>query len=374
MKLMPRYSDCYLILLIALLSACSGETPESTSISLQQALGQTENSGFLFADKPRKFSFPEDHGPHDGFRNEWWYLTGNIAAGQGRQYGYQVTFFRIALATESNTQRRSNWATNHVWMAHVALTDINAKKHYARERFSREAVGLAGIRIDSYKIWVGNWKMFSPTLDSPWQLDIPTEDFQLKLNLVPAKAPVLQGNQGLSQKSSENGNASYYYSVTRLHSEGSIEIHGQSHSVTGLSWLDREWSSSALGKDQVGWDWFSMQLDDGSDLMFYHLRNSQGNADRHSAGSIVSAEGQITQLKFDDVTLEPKRWWKNSAGTRYPVAWELEIKPLNQTWVVEALLDSQEMALSVRYWEGLVAIKLSDREIGKGYLEMTGYH
>ncbi len=366
-----------LLLILILLGACSPESTPNPAVSLQQALGSESGSGsgsgFLHAHSPREFDFPADHGPHNGFRNEWWYITGNVAADQGQRFGFQVTFFRFALRPQSEMKRRSKWATNQFWMAHVALTDPTTQKHIATERFSREALGLAGVRTDPFDLWVGDWKIFSASKGFPWRLNVNTDKFSLDLEFAPLTSPILQGEQGLSQKSTEKGNASYYYSVSRLQSEGAIRFGENNYTVSGLSWLDREWSSSALGPDQVGWDWFSMQIDDGTDLMFYRLRNRQQETDVHSGGSIVDANGVQTNLHFNDIDLKPKRWWKSRNGANYPVAWELEIKPLHKQWLVEAVVDQQEMDFSVRYWEGMVSISENGAIIGRGYLEMTGY-
>lgn len=199
------------------------------------------------------------------------------------------------------------------------------------------------------------------------------DSFGLQLELAPLRKPVLQGDNGLSQKGSESGNASYYYSITRLASSGRLRLGEESLELHGLSWLDREWSTSALAGSQAGWDWFSLQLDDGSDLMFYRLREKNGASSSHSAGMLVDATGGQVPLTLDDVILTPRRWWNSSNGVRYPVAWELEVKPLQSRLLIEALVDDQEMDVSVRYWEGAVSVSDAGKVVGQGYLEMTGY-
>jgi len=178
---------------------------------------------------------------------------------------------------------------------------------------------------------------------------------------------------GLSQKSSDPGNASYYYSITRLKTRGTVKIGAEQFQITGLSWLDREWSTSALGENQVGWDWFSLQLDEGTDLMFYNLRNREGGSDPHSAGTILTANNNQILLSHNNLDLVPVRWWTNSKGVEYPVAWELYIKPQERKLVVESVINNQEMNLSVNYWEGMVTVSENSKQIGKGYLELTGY-
>ena len=361
----------FLIALTLLLGGCSAQTPEPGKAPGVPA--NWEQSGFLRAERPREFSFPEDHGPHQGYRTEWWYLTGNLQTPDKRPFGYQITLFRIALSAQEPERSASHWRASHVWMAHLALTDIDAKKHHHLERFSREALGLAGAQSDPLRIWVEDWELSRNDPNSPWQLSAGSDEFSLELALAPLREPLLQGENGLSHKGGETGNASYYYSITRLATSGTLKLDGELVNLRGLSWLDREWSTSALAENQAGWDWFSLQLDDASDLMFYRLREKSGDSSTQSAGSFVQADGTLLKLKSDDLILNPRRWWKSGKGTRYPVAWELTIKPLQRRLVIEALIDDQEMDLSVRYWEGAVRITEAGRQIGLGYLEMTGY-
>lgn len=356
------------ILLLLLFAGCSPQPGTAPGVPTSW-----EQAGFLRADRPREFSFPEDHGPHQGYRTEWWYLTGNLKTPDKRPFGYQITLFRIALTPEPPDRSASAWRAGHIWMAHLALTDVATKTHYSQERFSREALGLAGAQRDPLSIWVEDWRLYRDGIQSPWRLSAGTDEFSLELKLKPVREPVLQGENGLSRKGSEPGNASYYYSITRLDTSGTLTLADQRISLRGLSWMDREWSTSALADDQAGWDWFSLQLDDGSDLMFYRLREKSGESSPQSAGSLLNADGTLLKLHVADVALSARRWWKNSEGVRYPVAWELNVKPLQRRFLIEALVDNQEMDLSVRYWEGAVSVKEAGGQIGSGYLEMTGY-
>ena len=354
--------------------ACSTENPEGDpTISLESALGGEADSGYLRALEHREFIFPEDHGAHNGYRNEWWYITGNLETSQGRAFGYQITFFRIALTSDTENKRQSRWATNHIWMAHVALTDPEGSQHISQERLAREAMDLAGVSQNPFKLWVGDWQLQSPNTSFPWQINVDGEGFELELNVDALTSPVLQGDRGLSQKNSKPGNASYYYSITRLKTRGTIKMGAEQFAVTGLSWLDREWSTSALGENQVGWDWFSLQLDEGTDIMFYNLRNREGKSDPNSAGLILTANGHQILLDHTNLELAPVRWWTNSKGVKYPVAWELHIKPQKRKLVVASVINNQEMDSSVKYWEGMVTVTENNMEIGKGYLELTGY-
>ena len=215
----------------------------------------------------------------------------------------------------------------------------------------------------------------SPDGAFPWRLEVDAGDFALDLSLRPDKPPVLQGDRGLSQKSATPGNASYYYSLTRLETAGEIRVDGRAIPVRGLSWLDREWSTSALDTHQVGWDWFALHLNDGRDLMYYQIRDRDQQPDPHSGGSLVAQDGTLRRLAQEEVTLTPLDWWSSPTGNRYPVIWTLDLGATGERLRVEAVLPDQEMDLSVRYWEGAVnALDAgTGRELGRGYLELTGY-
>ena len=351
-------------------------TPTPDSVSVSDALsGNTE--GFARALIPRPFKFPEDHGPHSGYKTEWWYFTGNLFSQHGRRFGYQLTLFRVGLVAEQQ-EIESQWAASEIYMGHFALTDAASKRFYSFERFSRKALDLAGAQAEPFAVWLENWRVASKgKAFFPLHLYAEQEGVSVSLTLNSHKPIVLQGNQGLSQKSREEGNASYYYSLTRMPSIGVITINGESHEVSGSSWLDREWSTSALGKDQAGWDWFSLQFDDGRELMFYRLRKKDGSADAYSSGSLVSVDGEVTPLKMDDVELTVlKQWQSEETGVRYPIQWQVVLPGHDLNLMVTPVQENQEMNLSVRYWEG--AIDVTGQESGqpirgRGYLELAGY-
>ncbi len=358
-----------------LLSACDQPTTPDT-LDLNAALGGVADQGFARAIEPHTFKFPAEHAAHPAFRNEWWYVTGNVQAADGRAFGYQVTFFRTAL-TPKPPRSPSAWVTHQVWMAHVALTDVQAQTHQHEQRFARGAAGLAGQADVPFKVWLEDWQIVGSNAgEFPWSVTVKTADFSLNLLLTPEKNPVLQGENGLSQKSSAPGNASYYYSFTRLKTEGEIRQGTARYTVSGQSWLDREWSTSALADDQAGWDWFSLQLNDGRDLMFYRLRLKNGQTDVHSAGKWVSPDGQAETLGAQAVKLKPLRYWQAASGARYPIAWELELPNPQHPLTIEALVEDQLMQTGIiTYWEGAVRILDTDSqaELGRGYLEMSGY-
>jgi predicted secreted hydrolase len=332
------------------------------------------------ADRPRTFHFPDDHAAHPGYRIEWWYLTGNLKTNTDQldsnaEYGYQITFFITALQAKP-TDRKSAWVSHHIWMAHLAVSDINQQQHYQQQRLSRESLGLAGFQQQPFKIWLEDWQITAADNgDFPWKITAKDQEFSIDLTVNPLKPAILQGDQGLSQKSAETGNASYYYSFTRLNTTGTLTVAGKKQAVEGLSWLDREWSSSALGKDQVGWDWFSLQLNNNEELMYYRLRNKTGQSDRYSRGKWIKSNNDTIDLANDDVELTALEYWQSNTGKTYPISWQLTIPKLSQKLIVKAAIKDQEMRTSIHYWEGAVTVHETDSQqlIGKGYLEMTGY-
>jgi predicted secreted hydrolase len=364
------------LLLILALAAC-GEAPERPATAdgdgtLTGALGGDAEGGFARATEPRAFAFPRDHGPHPAYRNEWWYVTGNLRDEAGRRYGFQVTFFRIGLVPGA-VERPSAWAANQVWMAHFAVTDVAGERFHDFERFARDGdIGLAGASSDPVEVWLEDWRLERRD-DGTWRLRASAEGVALDLDLAPRKAPVLQGDAGLSQKSDEPGNASYYYSMTRIAADGTLTLDGAGREVGGTAWLDREWSTSALGPDQAGWDWFALQLDDGSDIMFYRLRRTDGSTDRHSAGIVVAPDGTTRYLAREDVALEVVDRWTSPRGGTYPARWRIEVAGLDAPLTVAPVMPNQELHGVVRYWEGAVDVLREGSPVGQGYVELTGY-
>jgi predicted secreted hydrolase len=325
----------------------------------------------------RAFSFPQDHGPHPEFRTEWWYYTGNLATAEGRRLGFQLTFFRSALAPEM-PERGSAWATRQAWLAHFALSDIEGGRFHSFERWSRGAVGLAGIQATPFRVWVEDW---SAAADGgpvfPMRLRASQGEVALDLRLEQGKPPVLQGDRGLSRKSSEPGNASYYYSLTRMPAAGTVRVGAETLAVTGAAWMDREWSTSSLGAGQVGWDWFALQLSDGTDLMLYQLRDAAGRPDPASSGTVIDPGGASRTLALRDFSLEVLDHWQSpNSGARYPSRWRLRLPSAGLDLTITPLLANQELDVSFRYWEGAVAVEGTRRGApvgGRGYVELTGY-
>lgn len=383
---MPRYLwivPVFLFIVLAMLTfyTLNSDTPPPATTPVTEALGEGDIEGYVRAYEPRTLQFPDDHGPHPDFRNEWWYLTGNLEDETGRHFGYQLTLFRIALSP-SPVKKDSTWRTRQLYMGHFAVTDTANKHHQGFERFSRGAAGLAGAQAVPFRVWLEDWSLSSAGEHSggtvfPLRVQAREDDIRLDLTLTATKPLILQGDRGLSQKSSEPGNASYYYSYTRLATQGSLRLEGQEFQVSGSSWLDREWSTSALGPDQAGWDWFALHLDDGRELMFYRLRLKAGGTDPYSSGTLVTAGGRKKPLGHDDVRLEVlDSWISPYSGDRYPIRWRLSVPAEDLELTIFPRVEDQEMSLSVHYWEGAVQAQgqAAGRAItGMGYLEMTRY-
>ena len=363
--------------------ACGAQpaAPLQTQLTLAESLNRTDMTGFLRADKPRQFAFPADHGPHDGYAVEWWYYTGNLRDASGREFGYQFTIFRSAFrppTPDASGAPQSAWRGATAYMAQLAVTAVADQQFFAYERFDRDALGIAGAQAAPFKVWLDDWHVASATPDvAQVQLRAAHGAVALDLQLDNSMPPVLQGNAGLSQKSAGVGNASYYYSVPRMATTGTLTIAGQAYQVTGTSWMDREWSTSALAADQVGWDWFAVHFDDGSDVMLYHLRRRDGSIDPYSGGSWRDASGSVTTFTSADIELNPVgEWTSPHTGANYPATWQLRIARMGLDVTVTPLLADQELPVTVRYWEGAVAVtgqRANHAIKGNGYLEMTGY-
>jgi len=337
----------------------------------------SEATGFARAEGPRPLTFPADHGPHLDYQTEWWYYTGNLDTSDGRHFGYQLTFFRRALVPPAQRQARaSNWATDQAYMAHFALTDIASKRYQAFERLSRGAAGLAGAQAVPYSAWLEDWRV-EEVEPNVYRLRAAQDNIALDLTLQGRKGPILQGDGGYSQKGPDPGNASYYYSLTRLESSGSVRVGDALYQVNGLSWMDHEFSTSALAADQVGWDWFALQLDDGSELMVFQIRKVDGSVDPFSSGTLIAPDGGTRHLSRDDFSITVGATWRSPhSGATYPAAWTVKVPSTGLTLEIKPYLADQELDLSYHYWEGAVRIggERAGRAVsGSGYIEMTGY-
>jgi predicted secreted hydrolase len=374
-------------LLVALLSvaACT-DAPQDVAVEQPPSntglryLGGEAESGFARAIEPREFVFPEDHASHPDYRSEWWYFTGNLATPTGRHFGFELTFFRFATAPPSQVaESGSAWRTDQIWMAHLAVTDSAGRRFFARERLSREALDLAGATSAPLRVWVEDWSATGEQTDGRLAFRLEARDGPLGLSLDVSSTlpPIANGERGLDRKGASPGNASFYYSVPRLNAAGSITIDDEVFPVTGLAWMDREWSTSSLDPGIVGWDWFALHLSDGRSLMVYRLRTVSGESSPYSGGSIVSTDGRRTALTAADFTLTALDHWSSPAtGTRYPIEWRLVIPLAAVDLMLSPYLDDQELNLSVRYWEGAVhaaSAGAAESLTAQGYMELAGY-
>ncbi len=372
---------------------------------------------------PWDWAFPRDHGQHPDYRTEWWYYTGNLKeVGTGRHFGYQFTIFRYGIVAEP-AQTRSAWAMRDVWFAHFAVSDIEGGEFYFSDVVERGSLGLAGASEEDMKVWIRDWQiepLGQPVAETPQPaqeitsggltanaferaaaqaLPLPfeisgekelgfrilaqAEDYGLELELRPGKPKVFHGpgDTGLSQKSAEVGNASHYYAFTRLLANGTVRIGERTFEVEGTSWFDHEFSTSALAENQDGWDWFSLQLDDNTELMVYGMRQDDGSVDPSSKGSFIYENGSKTHLKREDFTIKPTGTWKSATtGAEYPSGWEVSVPKLDLALTVTPMMKEQELALTgllpIAYWEGACRVKgqRAGREVGGyGYVELSGY-
>ena len=364
------------LLAACVLSGCRPTPQPIATMDLGELLAGTPQAGYARALDPRPFTFPADHGPHPDFATEWWYFVGTLATDDGREFGYQLTFFRQAVAP-SMPARESAWATRQIYLCHFTVTDVAGRRFAASEHYARGAMGLAGAQAQPWRVWVEDWSAEAVKGDfDRLRLRANADDHAIDLILDCGPGPVLHGDRGLSRKGPELGNASYYYSFCRMPTTGRITVAGRASDVHGRTWLDREWSTSALSDDQVGWDWFALRLDDGPDLMLYHLRRKDGSIDPFRGGSLIRGSTRRT-LPADSVTIAvTDHWTSPHSGANYPAGWRITVPSESLDLSVAPLLADQELPVSIRYWEGAVAIEgtHAGRDVaGRGYAELTGY-
>jgi predicted secreted hydrolase len=334
---------------------------------------------------PCHFDFPKDHGAHPGYRVEWWYHTGNVKTEQGKRYGFQLTFFRTQVsppgAEKAWPQNPSSWRTKQLYFAHTALTDIHGRRFYHDERMARGAVGLAGVEQDGplTEIFLGNWSALLGNGEQ--RLSVRADPFTLELTCKPLKPVAAHGDRGYSLKGRRPESASCYYSFTRLKTSGLLSVNGETYSTEGTAWMDHEYSSAPLEEDVVGWDWFSLQLQDRTELMIFLLRRRDGDYSTSSAGTFVDRSGNAAHLDYGDFQIEVLDDWKSpKTNARYPSQWRIRVFPLDLDLAVRPNLPDQELvtqrSTQVTYWEGSVSAKgrAQNKPVrGVGYVEMTGY-
>lgn len=348
-------------------------------VSLVGAMAAQNADGWRQAAPGREFAFPEDHRSHPDYKVEWWYYTGNVADADGRRYGYQLTFFRIGVVVKP--ENPSRWAVRDLFMAHLAVTDIDGRVFRFAERMNRAGVGWAGAATDSYRVWNEDWEGRLDPTTGRHVLKAAEGGLGIDLELDPGKPPVRHGRDGYSQKGSDAGNASHYYSLTRMPTRGTLTVDGRTVAVEGLTWMDHEFGTSFLESGQQGWDWFSVQLEDGTELMIFQLRREDGTVDPRSSGTWVAADGEAGAIGAGTFSLLPvERWRSGVSGAEYVTRWTIEVPELALKLDVRAAIEDQELVTErssgVTYWEGAVTVE-GNRDgaavRGRGYLEMTGY-
>lgn len=340
--------------------------------------------GLVFADEWKQalpgyeFSFARDHASHPDYKIEWWYYTGNVVTPDDHRFGYQLTFFRVGV--DKAPVNPSRWAVRDLFMAHLAVTDISGQKFQFTEKINRAGIGWAGAATDSYRVWNEDWEA-RQNEQGQMTLRAMQDGIGLELTLDQGKPPVIHGARGISRKGAQAGNASHYYSLTRMPTRGAIVIDGQRYEVAGLSWMDHEFGTSFLEKEQQGWNWLSLQLDDKTELMLYEFRRTDGARGPHTSGTFIDQSGRATNIAAGEFTLAPEAQWRSpKTGASYPVVWKVSLPSRRIELTVRAALNDQELdtraSTRVNYWEGAVEFtgtKDGKPVQGRGYLEMTGY-
>src|SRR5690348_1665050 len=325
-----------------------------------------------------KYEFPRDYFDHPDYQTEWWYYTGNVKTPDGRRFGFELTFFRQGITRSE--KKTGAWDVRDVYMAHLALSDLDGERFYRQERINRAGPGIAGANEYTGRIWNGNWSV-------QWKGDTQdlrafSEQFALDLQLNSAKPPVINGKNGVSQKAEGPGRASHYISLTRLNAAGKIVLRGKEFFVKGLAWMDHEFFTQQLEANQAGWDWAGIQLENKTELMLFRIRRKDGSIDPYSAGTFVDAQGGAQQLEQKDFEMEPdgRIWTSPATEAKYPTQWKIRVPKLGLQLELTTDLREQEMtgdaSISPSYWEGAVKARgtLEEKPIqGAGYLEMTGY-
>ncbi len=347
-------------------------------LSNRPALDLHADSLWKFATPDRPVTLPADHVSHPDYKIEWWYYTGNVDAVNGRRFGYQLTFFRVGV--DPAPENPSRWAVRDLYLAHFAVSDLSAGRFHVFDRLQRAGAGWAGAATDRYAVWNGAWRAEAQA-DGSHHVQARDGAVSIDLVLRGTDRSVMHGRRGYSQKGRDPSNASHYYSLPRLDTRGVITTDGRRVEVTGASWMDHEFGTSMLEPDQLGWDWFALQLADGRDIMLYQMRRRGGGRDRFSSGSIVARDGTVTALGADDYTLDPIETWQSpTTGARYPVRWRVAIPSQRLSLEVRAAMNQQELhtpaSTGVTYWEGAVDVtgqSAGAAASGRGYMELTGY-
>jgi predicted secreted hydrolase len=334
--------------------------------------GEGSNPSWRPARAGYRYAFPRDHAAHPEYQTEWWYYTGHLRARDGRRYGFELTFFRVGV--RRGVASRSAWALRDVYFAHFTLTDEPLRRFRVADAINRGALGMAGARLDRYRVWIDDWE--ARLEGGAHRIRASHPEWSLDLRLESAKPPVIHGVDGVSQKAAGPGRASHYYSLTRLRGSGQLRVGEERLAVSGQAWMDHEWGSNQLTEEQVGWDWFSLQLADGRELMLYLMRRRDGSVEPVSGGTLVAPDGRARHLPLSAFRVSATGEWRSSRTRgRYPSGWRVRVPDAGIDLTIAPVLPDQEVVTTggagVVYWEG--AVRITGSDTGVGYVELTGY-
>ena len=371
----PRLAVTLLAVILGM-TACSEAEEQAIETSDFNVLAQ-QAQGYVQAVPGKKLEFPRDHGAHPGYRIEWWYVTANLEDDDGQQYGAQWTLFRFQTRPNHEAAEANAWQSAQLFMGHFAITtpgDHRAWQRYARGGLHGD-IAQAGVRAEPFAAWLDDWTLHSSE-DAwlPLEVSASAGDDAISLKLHATGPLILQGEGGFSQKHPEGG-GSYYYSQPFLEATGSLTSNGEVIEVSGVAWIDREWSSQFLQADQSGWDWFSIHLDSGEKLMLFRLRSSEGTgaAGDFRHGVLLAPDGTRLELDPNEIHMEPLEH-EPVAERQLPLRWRIDLPEIGREMEVDALYADQWMDLDYPYWEGVINVTGSNPgSRGRGYLEMTGY-
>jgi len=375
-----------------LFAGCNAPPQSDNTVNIAEALSSDAGDDcYEKATRPGIIDFPDDLGAHESFKTEWWYYTGNLKTPKGRHFGFQLTFFRQALSCEKNVENppdenRSDWRTRQLYFAHFAVTDTRNLRFYSAQRMNRGSIGIAGVQTVPFKAWIDDWQAVQVKTDTQTihltararaekMPDAPT--FSINLTLIRQKPAIRQGDLGLSRKGPGPSDASHYYSFPGMAAQGVVTLAGETAKASGHAWFDHEWSTSALGSDVAGWDWFALRINEGpnagTDLMVCQVRRRDGRPNGYGFGSVSHPDGSYDILSQSDFSLSPHRVWTSpDTGRTYPAQWNIRLKSLALSLQVEPVMAAQEHSGMFPYYEGAVRFQTA-RGSGLGYVEMTGY-
>ncbi len=400
MKSLPRPS-LFLATLAALALSAAWPGAAPLTVAAEPGAAIVAPTDWRLAQPGWQYRFPADHAAHRDFKTEWWYFTGQVRdEASGREYGYELTFFRQGVippgrraeppapaVPTGDAPARSRFVQDDFKFAHLAVTDLAGRRFLFTQKATRGAFGEAGFTAqaaeDPRLAWIEGWELRAEP-DGAWRIvaRATNPDIALDLRVMPTRPPTIHGipGEGISRKGAEDGNASHYYSFTRMATTGTLALGGKAPlTVRGESWFDHEWASNGLGPEQIGWDWFSLQFEDGAELMLYAMRRRDGTIDALSSGTFVTADGSVRHLRREDFSLKAAGtpWRSPRTGAVYPLGWQVEIPALGLAFTTSPRLNEQELALpQLAYWEGAItaAGTREGREVrGRGYMELTGY-